>query len=246
MIIDIARNELRRMFMSPLAWVILAIVQFLLAIFFFVSLVNYLQTSTSTRGITDSVIAVMFQNAGLIVLLISPFLTMRLFSEEYRSGTFQLLLSSPIYITEMVLGKYLGILGFMFCLLFMIALMPLSLFLGTEPDSGQVLSGLLGLALLMSAISAIGLFISTLTRVPAVAAISTFAVIFILWIIHIAVGNLDNDQLASVFSYLSMLLHFNNMLYGLFSSNDVIYYLLIIITFNVLSIWRLDAMRTHS
>ena len=121
--------------------------------------------------------------------------------------------------------------------------MPLSLYLGSSIDPGQLVCGLLGLFLLVCAITAIGLFMSIQSRQPALAAVSTFAVIFLLWIIHIA-GATGNERVAAVFSYLSMLTHFNNMLSGMFSSIDVIYYLLMSLVFTLLSIWRLDTLRT--
>ena len=242
----IARNELRRMFQSPLAWTVLALVQFLLALFLFIFLSRYLEPAgwQLGRGLTETVIVGMLQIAGIILLFVTPFLTMRLFSEEQRNGTINLLMSAPVSLTEMVLGKYLGILMFLFCMLALIAAMPLSLSLGTPLDIGLLASGLIGLALLMLALTAIGLFVSSLTQQPAVAAISTFGVSFILWIIHIA-ANSANEKTTALFSYLSLLKHYDNLLTGVFSSVDIIYYLLISATFIVLSIWRLDALRTQ-
>lgn len=244
-IAHIAVNELRRLFKSPLAWIILAIVQFLVAIFFYLLLSQFMGAANSGQGLTATVVAGILQISGIILLLVSPLLTMRLFSEEYRIGTIKLLLSSPVSITELVLGKYIGILVFYLSILVMIALMPISLMAGTELDLGQLLSGLLGLALLVSAFAAIGLFISTLTAQPSVAAISTFGVLFVLWIIN-AAGNSASEQMAQVFSYLSLLRHFDNLLDGLFNSVDVIYYLLVSISFIILSIWRLDAQHIHN
>ncbi|MFQ5659452.1 MAG: ABC transporter permease subunit [Gammaproteobacteria bacterium] len=244
-ILDIAANELCRTGKSPFAWIILAVMQFLLAIFFFLLLSQYLQITSPdiSSGLTDVVAAGTLQTAGLLLLMVSPFLTMRLFSDEQRGGTLNLLMSSPVSMTEMVLGKYLGIVTFLLCMLMLIALMPLSLLFGTNLDLGQLACGLIGLALLMSSFAAIGLFISTLTRQPAVAAISTFGLLFLLWIIHIT-GNTGNEKLMAILSYLSMLRHYNNFLSGMFNSIDIIYYLLISAIFIVLSIWRLDALRT--
>ena len=244
-ILDIARNELRRLYLSPLAWITMALVQFLLAIVFFTLLNNFLELAPreTALGLTSTVVAGTLQSAGLIILLATPFLTMRLFSEERRSGTLNLLLSAPVSITELVLGKYLGITLFLGGLLGLISLMPLSLYLGTSIDPGQFISGMLGLLLLMCAITAVGLFMSILSHQPAVAAVSTFAVIFLFWIIHVA-GATGNEQVAGIFSYLSLLQHLNNLLSGMFSSVDIIYYLLLSLGFILLSIWRLDTLRT--
>lgn len=242
----IAGNELRRLFQSPLAWTILALVQFLLAVFFFILLSQYLEPAgwQAGRGLTEIVVAGVIQVAGILMLLVVPFLTMRLFSEEQRSGSIKLLLSAPISITEMVLGKYLGAVCFLFCLLALTALMPLTLLLGTPLDVGLLASGLFGLALLMLALASIGLFASSLTQQPAVAGISAFGISFILWIAHLGAGN-GNEKPGELFNYLSLLKHYDNLLSGAFNSVDVIYYLLVSVTFLVLTIWRLDAVRTQ-
>jgi len=168
---------------------------------------------------------------------------MRLFSEERRSGTLDLLLSSPVSLTGLVLGKFLGVLLFEAVMLAMAALMPLSLLAGTSLDLGQLAAGFLGLALLMAAFAAVGLFMSTLTEQPAVAAVASFAVLFVLWIVHIA-GHGGSERMAGVFAYLSLLRHFDSLLDGYFSSVDVIYYLIIVATFLALAVWRLDSVRT--
>ena len=243
-IFHIAAHELRRYFKSPLAWSLLAVVQFLLALFFLILLNQFLNPSAwfAERGVTEIVIAGLLQVAGIIILMVTPFLTMHLFSEEHKTGTIKLLLSSPISTTELVLGKYLGLMTLLLLILAVIALMPLSLLLGTRPDLGQTFSGLLGLLLLMSSFAAIGLFISTLTSHPGVAAISTFAVLFILWVVNLA-ATTGSDWFKSIFSYLSILRHYNNLIDGLFNSVDVIYYLIVSTTFIVLCIWRIDANR---
>jgi gliding motility-associated transport system permease protein len=240
----IAANELRRLFKSPLAWIILATVQFLLAIFFYLLLSQYMQPSSASSGLTEVVVSGMYQIAGVVILLVSPLLTMRLITEERRLGTIKLLFSSPVSITELVLGKYLGITAFYCLMLIMISLMPATLMFGTQLDLGQIASGLIGLLLLMSSFAAIGLFISSLTNQPAVAAIGTFGVLFLLWIINIA-GTNASESSAAIFSYLSLLNHYNNLLNGVFSSADVLFYLLVSIFFILLSIWRLDAERTY-
>ena len=240
----IAVNELRRLFKSPLAWVILAVIQFLIAIFFYLLLSQYLQPASAATGLTEVVVSGMYQIAGVIMLLVSPLLTMRLITEERRLGTIKLLYSSPISITELVLGKYIGMTAFYCLALIMISLMPASLLFGAQLDLGQIAAGLIGLLLLMSSFAAIGLFISSLTQSPAIAAISTFGVLFLLWIINIA-GTNASERTAEIFSYLSLLNHYNSLLNGVFNSADVIFYILVSIFFIVLSIWRLDAERTH-
>lgn len=245
-VFTIARYELRRLFGSPQAWIVLAVIQFLAAMFFYILLSRYLEApqSQADRGITEAVAAGALQIAGILLLMVTPFLTTRLFSDEQRSGTIQLLFSSPVSLSHLVLGKYLGIVLFLFLALILVALMPLSLLPGTNLDLGLLAAGLLGLALLVLTFTAVGLFISTLTAQPGVAAILTFTVLFLLWIIHIA-GSTTTEPAAGVFSYLSLLQHFNGLLQGMISSVDVGFFLIMSIVFILLSIWRLDAVRTH-
>jgi len=242
----IASNELRRLFCSPLAWIILAIVQFTLAVFFYVYLSQYLENQASfiNQGLTKVVITGLMHTAGTLFLLVTPFLTMRIFSDEMRNGTMKLLLSSPISVSELVLGKFTGVVAFMFCMVLMIGLMPASLYFGTELDTGQFISGMFGLLCLAASFVSIGLFISTLTQFPAAAAASTYFVILMFWIVHIA-ANTDNQLLSSIFNYLSVLRHYNQLVEGLFSTVDVVYFIILVSTFTMLSIWRIDSMRSY-
>ena len=148
------------------------------------------------------------------------------------------------YNYSLVLGKYLAVVLFFTSMLFMIALLPLSLIVETKADTGLMLSGMLGLSLLMLSDAAIGLFMSTLSRNPGIAAISTFVVLFVFWIIHMA-SNSDNDRVAEIIGYLSMQRHYQNMVSGMFSSTDVVFYLLLSSIFVLLSIWQLKNIRAY-
>ncbi len=245
-VFNIAAFELRRLFASPLAWIVLAVIQFLAAMFFYVLLSRYLEAPQDQAGggITSVVVAGTLQITGIIMLMVSPFLTMRLFSDEQRNGTLQLLYSSPVSLTQLVLGKYFGIVLFLLLAVFMISLMPLSLLPGTNLDLGLLAAGLLGLVLVVFTFAAAGLFISTLTAQPGSAAVATFGVLFLLWIVHLA-GNTTAGPATRILSYLSLLKHFNQLLQGLVSSVDVGFFLILSAAFILLSIWRLDAVRTH-
>ncbi|HEX5339501.1 MAG TPA: ABC transporter permease subunit [Gammaproteobacteria bacterium] len=246
-IFTIAWRELRQMFLSPLGWCVLAVIQFILAWMFLVQVDQFLKYSPSLAGnpaapgVTDFVSAGLFSSASIVLLMVVPLMSMRLLAEERRNGSLSLLLSAPVSMTEIVLGKYLGLLLFLFVMLGMIALMPLSLMSGTHLDYGKLFSGLLGLGLLLGAFAAIGLYMSSLTRQPVIAAVSSFGILLLLWIISWA-GNGD-ERYSAVFHYLSLLDHYGSLLRGAFNTGDVIYYLLFIFTFLVLSIRRLDAYR---
>ena len=247
MIFTIAGRELRSLFLSPLAWAILGVVQFIYAWLFlsqvetFMSLQSRLATLEGAPGVVDIVVAPLFANAAVLLLLITPLITMRVLSEERRNRTLSLLFSAPISMTEIILGKYLGVLSFILILIGMLALMPLSLLVGTDLDLGKLAAGLLGLTLVVSAFTAIGIFMSSLTEQPTVAAITTFGLLLLLWILDWA-GN-SGAPASGLLGYLSVLNHYEPLLKGLFSSVDVIYYLLITVLFLGFSIRRLDADR---
>jgi ABC-2 type transport system permease protein len=151
-----------------------------------------------------------------------------------------LLMSAPVSMSEIIIGKYLGILGFFCVILALVALMPLSLLLGATVDMGIFFTGLLGLFLILASFASLGLYMSTLTTQPAVAAISTIGVLFILWILKLVSSSADNDSLVS---YVSLLHHYQSMMKGVINTGDVAYYLIFIATFLVLSIRKLDAQR---
>ncbi len=242
----IAIHDFKRLFSSPLPWLILACVQFLLGIFFYLLLSRYIESTAlyASRGITEVVIVGVLQIAGVLMLLISPFVTMRFFSDELRSGTIKLLLSSPASVTSIVLGKYLAVMSYYCLIAVAIALMPASLAAGTSLDSGLLFSGFLGLLMLFSVFACIGLFFSSLNHSPPMAAISSFLFSFLLWISHIT-SDTENPHVEALANYVSLQKHFNAMLSGAFNTSDLAFFFLSSLLFLALCIWRLDRVRTH-
>ncbi|VAW69325.1 Gliding motility-associated ABC transporter permease protein GldF [hydrothermal vent metagenome] len=247
MILQIALRELRSLFLSPLAWVILAVIQILLAwkflsyIELFFSLQPELINIKNAPGVTDLVVAPLFDFSKIILLIITPLITMRLISEEKQSGTLKLLLSSPVSMTEIILGKYLGALLFFIILLLIMALMPLSLIFSTELDMGKFASGMLGLFLNVAAFVALGLYMSTISRQPVTAAAATFGLLIMFWIINIASNATTEGH--NIFDYISMTHHSFQMLRGIVYSSDIAYFILFSLGFILLSIRQLDAQR---
>jgi ABC-2 type transport system permease protein len=245
----IAARELRSLFLSPLAWSTLAVVEFILAFVFLGQLDEYLALQPQlvalpgAPGVTELVVGPLFGTATVLLLLVVPLLTMRLVSEERRSRTLPLLLSAPLSMTEIILGKYLGVVSFLLVTALLILLMPLSLLLAGELDFGLLAAQMCGLLLILCAFAAAGLFISTLSAAqPTVAAVATFGLLLLLWIIDWA-GSAMAGGSGGLFAYLSLQHHYQALLKGVFASSDVAYYLLFIATFLVLSIRRLDAER---
>jgi ABC-2 type transport system permease protein len=247
MIFTIALRELKSLFLSPLAWAILAVLQLIMAYLFlsqldtFMTLQARLAGIEGAPGVTDIVVAPLLQTFGFVMLLIAPALTMRVFSDEKRNRTLTLLLSAPVSMTDIVLGKFLGVTLFFMLLLLMLTAMPVSLYAGTTLDAGKLLAGLLGISLLLCTFAAVGIFMSSLTEQPVIAAVSSFGLLLLLWIIDWS-GD-DRTEMTGLFHYLSLQTHLGSFLKGLFSSADLVYYLLLITLFLILSIRRLDQQR---
>ena len=245
MIATLARHELRRLFLSPLAWTILAVVQLILGWMFlshleyFTRMQSQLLGMEGQHGVTEVVVAPLLGNAAVVLLLVVPLISMRLFTEECRQRTLTLLVSAPLSMTEIVLGKYLGLLAFLGAQLLLILLMPLSLLLGGGLDFGLLASGTLGLGLLLAGFAAVGLFMSTLTQHQAIAAVSSFGALLLFWIFDWAGEGVGGGVLA----YLSLLNHYEPFLRGVFDTRDAVYHLLFISTFLALSVRRLDMDR---
>ncbi len=235
------------MFLSPLAWVIMGVLQGLLGYMFLAQIDSFFMLQPqlihlqNTPGVTDIVVAPMFQLSAIILLMIMPIITMRSFAEEKRNGTLTLLISSPISMTEIVLGKFLGLFFFIFILVTLLMLMPLSLYLGTTPDLGKLFSIYLSMLLLLGSFAAIGLYLSSLTQNQTIAAVSTFGALLMLWMIDWLGDTLGGGQ--TVVAYLSLLRHHQKLLEGIFDTADIAYYLLLMVTFLVLTVRQLDRER---
>jgi ABC-2 type transport system permease protein len=245
---SIAKRELQALFLSPLAWSILAVVQIILGLVFAVRVSMFLESDFQAQlsqvanppGVTSLIAGHVYVWASIVFMLVTPLLTMRVVSEERRNKTLALLISAPVSMTQIILGKYLALLIFFGIMASLISLMPLSLLVGGVLDMGQLFSGFLGLLLLTAAFAAIGLYISTLTAHPTVAAISTFGSLLLLWMIDWAGGS---EEQSGLLGYLSLTNHYQMFLKGLLSTSDAFYYLLLISLFLILSIQRLDSDR---
>jgi ABC-2 type transport system permease protein len=247
MISTIALREFKSLFLSPLAWTVLAVLQCILGYLFLTQVETFtlIQTKLTTiegaPGLTDIVVTPLYGNAGIILLLVTPLLTMRLICEERRNKTLSLLFSAPVSNADIIIGKYLGLLGLLLLVVFLVTLMPLSLLMGGELDFGKLFANLLALLLLVAAFTATGLFMSTVTGHPTVAAMGTFGILLLLWVLDWTTS--INDQRSELFEYLSILRHYQNLQSGLISSIDVCYFFLFTATFIMLSIRSLNNER---
>jgi ABC-2 type transport system permease protein len=244
MILTIAAKELRALLGSPSGWIILTILQLVLAWLFLTRLNSYLTlqpqlaTLESAPGVTELIVVPMFAAAAIILLMLTPLLSMRLIAEERRNQTLPLLLSAPVSISTIVLGKFFGLLAFMLLPTALLVLMALSLTLGGTLDWGLLAANGLGLILLTASFAALGLFISALVARPALAAAATLGALLAFWLIN--VGARDPD---SPLHMISLLQHYDSFAKGLIDTLDVVYYLVFSTLFVVLAMLRLERDR---
>jgi len=242
----LALRELRSLFAMPSTWFILAILQFIFTWFFLNTLQTFLDLQpqlaqlANAPGVTTIVAAPLFNMVALLLMMLAPMFTMRLIAEERRNQSFALLLSSPLSIYHIVLGKFFGLLAFLVILTSGVPLMLYTLALGTDLDHGLLLGNMLGLFLLTASYVAVGLYVSSLTAHPIIAAIGALAVLTGLWLADIAAATGDSSL-----HLISPLHHFQNFNIGLLDSGDVAYFVLFIATFLLLAMRRIANNRIY-
>jgi ABC-2 type transport system permease protein len=247
MIFTIAHKEFRTLFSAPSTWLILGVLQFIFAWFFLARLDAYLQIQTqlamvaNAPGITLSVAAPLFGTLALVLMMLIPLFTMRLLAEERRNQTLALLLAAPISSSQIVIGKFLSLVLFLALIIVCSTAMLFILGLGTHLDFGLLLSNAIGLWLLTASYTALGLYLSALTKQPIVAAMSAIALSFGMWLID--VGSADSG---SGLRTLSPSAHAQSMNSGLVVSADLIYFALFITTLLLLTIRRVNNNRLYA
>jgi ABC-2 type transport system permease protein len=229
----IAKKEIRSYFSSPIAYVVVAVFLILVGFFFF-SLLSWFNSMAIQMAqnpyyyqqvnINQMVYSPLFHNISIILLLMLPLLTMRLFSEEKKLGTDELLFTSPISVNEIILGKYLASLFVLFIMLALTGLLSIFTFAFGNPELAPILNGYLGLFLMGAAFVAIGLFFSSLTENQIVSASLTFGALLLFWIINWASTSASGFW-QSVLNYLSFFQHFDDLTKGILDTKDLVYYL---------------------
>lgn len=233
--LTIARKELNSYFRSPIAYGVMAFFALIAGYFFYASVLYFVQRGieSSMMGqampmdMNEFVIRPFFSNVGVIALFLIPMITMRLFAEEKRTGTIELLLTSPLHDMETILGKFLGAMALYTGMLIISGLSLSLLFAYGRPDWKPIVVGYLGLLLQGGALLAIGTFISNCTKNQIVAGVAGFAVCLMLWILN-WVSEFDASTPYKVLSYIAVTSHFDSFSKGVIDSRDVVYYLSVI------------------
>ncbi len=231
-ILAIAQKELRSYFASPIAWVILGLFALLFGFFFYTFLVLFVRQSMQmgmmggpqTVNVNLYMIRPLLQNATVIMLFVLPMITMRTYAEEKRSGTMELLLTSPVTDLQIIMGKFLGALALYAAMLLVTAIYVSLLFQYGNPEWRPVASGYLGLLLLGGCFISMGLLVSSMTRNQIVAGMATFGVFLLLWVIG-WIGDFTSPTTRDIVSYLSITEHFDDFAKGILDTKHIVYYL---------------------
>jgi ABC-2 type transport system permease protein len=252
----IYRREMGQYFVSPIAYVVVGIFLVLSGFFFDQILSAFIQNSLAAEvqslrfgippetDVPGQVMRTFFDLLSSLILFLTPMLTMGIFSEERKRGTIELLMTSPVTETQIVLGKFLAALS-----LFVIMLVPTAVYLvfmyvhsEPRPPWSLILVGYLGVLLLGSALLALGTFISSLTESQIIAAVLTFGAFLLLWVLDAGARGGDSTG-GKILQYLSVIRHYDDFTRGIIDTSSVVYYLSFFAFFAFLTVRSIDSIR---
>ncbi len=227
----IARRDFRSYFTTPIAYVILAFFLMVMGYMFFNMLGYFNEQAMSYQAtnmgkslsLTEGVIRPLYGNMNVLLLLLTPAITMRLFAEERKNQTIQLLMTSPVSLTDIVVGKYLSAALFVGVMIATTMVYPAILAVFGNPDLGTLFASILGTYLLACCLLATGVVFSAMTENQIVTFIVTIVVNFILWLISwsaYSAGPVWSD----VLMHISLINHFMNFSQGMLHTADLVYY----------------------
>jgi ABC-2 type transport system permease protein len=252
-VLIICSKEIKSYFSSPIAYLLMTIFAVIFGYFFFSATAYFVMNSMQMQmqgqnqpmNVNDFIIGPLLGNASVIGLFLIPMISMRLFAEEKRQGTMELLMTSPVRDWEIILGKWLGAMVMYTCVIGVSALNVCLLFAYGNPDWRPMAVGYLGLLLQGGCLLAIGTFISTTTKNQIIAGGATFAVCLMLWVLD-WVSSYQQAAWAKVIAYCSVLTHFEPFSKGVVDSKDVIFYLTMIFLGLFLTARSMESLRWRS
>ena len=227
----IAEKELRAYFASPIAYIIIGFFALVFGWFYFVSLDFFMRMSLQMGmpgqgqvNVNTMAIRPLMQNVSVVALFVLPLITMRTYAEEKRSGTIELLLTSPVTDFQIIMGKFLGTVALYALMLAVTSIHIGILFIYGNPELKPIIAGYLGLLLMGASFLSIGLLISSLTKNQIVAGMITFAVLLLLWTVN-WMSESAGPWMQKVLQALSITDHFDDFSKGIISLSHVVYYL---------------------
>jgi len=229
-ILAIAQKELKGYFATPIGYIVIGMFALLWGWFYYVMLIIFNQQSLQLGGfeggnvdVNAQLIRPLFLNASVILLFVLPLVTMRTYSEEKRSGTIELLLTSPVTDVQIILGKFLGAMTLYAAMLAITAIHMGLLFSYGNPEWRVVVIGYLGLLLMGGCFISVGLLISSMTKNQIVSGMITFAVFLMLWVINWP-ASFVGPNMQNILNYLSITDHFDDFTKGVLDTKHLVYY----------------------
>jgi ABC-2 type transport system permease protein len=250
-ILGIARREWSAYFASPIGWIALCGFAVICGFFFSLMLLMYASQAQQAMApyqleqmnVNDWILVPLLQNLSVICLLVFPALTMGLYAADRQQRSIELLLTSPVSSAQIVLGKFLGAMGFAAVLVAVTLQVPLVLDWLGNPDRGVILSNYLGFILLLGAFVAVGGFASSLTENQLVALVLAFAANMMTWVVGWLGDAVKNESVKTVVEYVSIVNHMEDMGKGVVHLGDAVYFLSIIVFFLFCTVQRVEALR---
>lgn len=246
-VLVIAQREVKALFSTTIGWVVLCGYVLLAGMFWLAMVVNYVQESQNVvfnpygaalLNLRDHLLMPFFGNLTVLLIFVIPALSMRLFSEEYRQRTIELLLTAPITTGEIVLGKYLGALSFVGIMFLATAHLPISLTFWASPDAGMLAAGYLALLLMSAALLAVGMLASSFTQNQIAALMAAFAAALGLYVGHWIAGDPDGWV-----AHLTLIPHVEDLLRGNLRLSDLVYFAVLITVSLVATHQRMESFR---
>jgi len=252
-ILLICQKELKSYFASPIAYLLMAFFGLIFGFGIFTATRDFIRFSFQMQfqgqsmpmNINQQIIGPLLNFGSTITLFLVPMITMRLFAEEKKSGTMELLLTSPVTDLQIILGKWLGAMLLYLCILLMSVVNIALLFAWGKPDIQPVLVAYLGLILQAGVLLGIGGFISTLTRNQIIAGGVTFFVCLLLYLLN-WMTSFDTGPLTAVLNYLSIVTHFDNFSRGILETKDLIFYVSMIFFSLFITSRSMESLRWRS
>jgi ABC-2 type transport system permease protein len=229
-ILAIAHKELKGYFATPIGYIVIGMFALMWGWFFYVMLMFFNQQSLQLGGLeggnvdmNQQLIRPLFMNASVILLFVLPLVTMRTYSEEKRSGTIELLLTSPVTDVQIIVGKFLGAMTLYAAMLAITMIHMGLLFSYGNPELKVVVTGYLGLLLMGGCFISIGLLISSWTKNQVVSGITTWGVFLMLWVINWP-ASFAGPTTQNILNYLSITDHFDDFTKGILDTKHLVYY----------------------
>ena len=250
----IFKKEFKSYFASPVAYVVITMFLILTGYFFYNSLALFstisfqatmnpmLAKQVGLLNITESVVRPLFGNISIILLLMVPLLTMRLFSEEKKSGTIELLLTYPVTDMGILLGKFFACMAVFIIMIALTILYPLLVIVFGQPEIGPIITGYIGLFLVGASFVSLGIFASSLTENQIIAATVAFGLLLLFWMISFS-ASLAGQTLGDILSYISLTAHLESFAKGVIDTTDIVYYLIFISLFLFLTLRILESKK---